>query len=278
MINATTQRGYALLAVLWICTGAGASAFVVSAVAAEAMATSRNRIALTRASWTARGCVARLRTTLHAALTSDARQWDHVDHLVRQSAVPERFACTFTAHAVGARLDINATPESLLTRLFTRSGLRPAAAESAAVAVAARRAIRPFDDMRELRSVRELARLTTLDSVLDVEPGPIALNHAPAPVLALLPGFTERTVTELLDDRLRGALITSFPQLNPLLSPDVPEASARLPGIVVLSPIAWTITVRSTLGHPPVTAVLEVRLAQGGGPTTTVVRRRSWTE
>src|SRR5438093_625016 len=59
----------------------------------------------------------------------------------------------------------------------------------------------PLVDMRELRRVRGFESDSTgrLDSILDVEPGAIALNQAPREVLELLPGFDDRTIRELLD-------------------------------------------------------------------------------
>ncbi len=59
--------------------------------------------------------------------------------------------------------------------------------------------------------------------------------------------------------------------------PDVPGASARLPGLVVFQPVAWLITVRASAGRPAVTAVVEVRLARSGAGTA-VTRHRSWIE
>jgi hypothetical protein len=69
----------------------------------------------------------------------------------------------------------------------------------------------------------------------------------------------------------------SFYALSQLLSEDDPEASAKLPGLILLLPSAWVITARVTSGVPAVTAVVEVRIARGGN-TTFITRRRSWVE
>jgi hypothetical protein len=132
---------------------------------------------------------------------------------------------------------------------------------------------KPYLDVRGFPVIPGPA-VTPLDSVLDIEPGAISLNHAPGPVLALLPGFTERTVEEVLAARNRGTPISTFYELSRLLSPDSPEASARLPAVSTFQPEAWVLTVRARFGRPTVTSVLEFRLMRGAS----IARRRSWIE
>jgi type II secretory pathway component PulK len=134
-------------------------------------------------------------------------------------------------------------------------------------------------DMQELRRIRgfEAAGPDRLDSVFSVEPGAIALNQAPREVLALLPGFTERTIREILDARARGVPVTAFIQLQRWLDPETPDAGARLPGLVTLAPVAWIVTARTQTGLPPVTTVVEVRLVRLN-KTTAITRSRTWTE
>jgi hypothetical protein len=110
-----------------------------------------------------------------------------------------------------------------------------------------------------------------------VEPGAIALNQAPREVLAQLPGFTDFTIREVLDQRARGVPVTAFIQLRPWLDPNVPDASAKLPGLILLTPEAWIVTARLRAGNPPVTTVIELRLARGDR-STVVTRRRTWIE
>jgi hypothetical protein len=302
------RAGYALLATLWICVGIGALTWLISVHARDAMATSRNRIALTQAAWNARSCLARVRETLRAALELERVRgpdpfgavWDHVDQVIMKSD-PSASGCTLTARPIGSRVDVNATDEPTLARLLSAAGLPVASADSAAAALSdwidADDAVRPlgaerswyqahgrggpsnlpFVSVRELRLVRGLETFARLDSVLDVEPGPIALNHAVPEALSLLPGFTERTVQALLDARARGTPISTFHDLTALLDTNAVGASARLPGIVVFPATAWVITIRSRVGDPPLTAVLESRLVRGTN-STSVARRRAWVE
>lgn len=296
------RAGYVLLAMLWICAGIGALTWLISVSAREAIATSRNRMALTAGAWQAQACLAIGREKLRGAL---ARQmpdvWQHVDGVLRETEGAMPAGCTLSARAVGARLDVNHADESTLARVLHAAGFPQGRADSAAAALTdwtdadnqtrpggAERdwylargreppSNSPFVDRRELRRVRDLEDFARLDSIVDVEAGPMALNVAPRELLSLLPGFTDRTVREILDARARGEGVTSFHQVSQWLDPREPEASAKLPGLVVLSPDMWIVTVRSTAGAPPVTTVLEVRLAHGNG-TTFVARRRSWIE
>jgi len=262
--------------------GIAALTFLISAAARSSIAPSRNRIALTSASWSAAACVAHARAALADGFEQEgvreagatATTWDWVDRTLKASPPPTELGCQLEARAVGSRLDVNASDEATLARLFRKVGMPAARADSVAATVALRK---PYVDRRELRLVRDLQTLTSLDSVLDVEPGPIALDRAPAAALALLPGFTEETVERVLDARARDAPISTFHELSQLLSPEMPDASARLPGLAVFQPTAWVITARATNGMPPITAVVEVRLARSRGGTV-ITRWRSWIE
>ncbi len=274
------DRGYALLAVLWISVGIGGLAVLISEAASGAIASSRNRIALAAAGWLAAGCVARARVAVADALQHEIiehadlmlKSWDRVDQLLRAEPLPA--GCTLAARPVGARLDLNASDGSTLGRLFRNIGMKPPRADSAASAVAAHK---PYVDLRQLHLLPGLESVGVLDSVLDVEPGPIALNQAPASVLALLPGFTDETVQRVLEARARGEPIASFQALSELLSPDDPGASARLPAAAVFQPVAWVITARAMAGRPAVTSVVEVRLGRAGSGTS-IGPQKSWVE
>src|SRR5439155_689548 len=201
--------------------------------------------------------------------------------------------CSLSARAVGSRLDINAADEGTLARVLETAGWPEARADSAAAAIAdwieandeprpqgaertwyvARNRVPPSNsalvDMRELRGIRGLEDETAdqLDSILDVEPGAIALNLAPREILSLLPGFNDRAIREVLDARARGVPITAFIQLRPWLDPAVPDASAKLPGLVLLAPEAWIVTARVRTGAPPVTTATALRAARGDRTT-----------
>jgi type II secretory pathway component PulK len=301
------RAGYALLATLWICVGLGALTWLISVNARDAMATSRNRMALNQAGWNAEACLARVREQVRVALELERVRgpdlfgavWDHVDRVLL--SLPGETGCTLSARPVGARLDVNAAAESTLARLLLAAGLSASGADAAAAAVSdwmdaddvarplgGERAWyeahnrdgpsnQPFVHMRELRRVRGLETLARLDSVLDVEPGPIALNHAVPEVLALLPGFTEATVRTMLEARARGTPVNTFHELTALLDPKAVSASAQLPGIVVFPATAWLVTIRTQVGDPTVTAVREIRLVRGS-ISTFVARKRAWVE
>ena len=308
--RADPRAGYALLATLWICVGIGALTWLISVSAREAIAASRNRIALTQGLWRAEACLALERDALRDALSrevvarrdSSGSLWNYVDRVVRERPTPVR-DCSLSARAVGSRLDINAADEGTLARVLEAAGWPEARADSAAAAIAdwidandeprpqgavrtwyvARNRVPPSNsalvDMRELRRIRGLEDETAdqLDSILDVEPGAIALNLAPREILSLLPGFNDRAIREVLDARARGVPITAFIQLRPWLDPAVPDASAKLPGLVLLAPEAWIVTARVRTGAPPVTTAIELRLARGDR-TTIITRRRTWIE
>jgi type II secretory pathway component PulK len=271
------RRGYALLAVLWILVGVGSLVAITSVAARDAITSSHNRIALETARWTAAACQASIRDAIGQAIAESSEEWGRVAEIVQTVPLGAGLTCRTDARAVGARIDINTSDRASLRQAFRLLGMQEGAADSATAAVIARRRIAVFDDVRELLEVEELRDLSQVDSVFDVEPGPVALSHAPPMVLALLPGFTERTVREVIDARERGAPIEGFGVLGTLLSPEEPEAAAEMPALVVFTPSAWTITVRSTTGVPKVTVAIEVRLARTAGvvgPT----RWREWIE
>ena len=328
------RAGYALLATLWICVGVGALAALISVSAREAIGAARNRVALTSAMWRAQACLAYARETVRDATShsSDPALWNHIDRVLGEARAPVS-GCSISARPVGARLDVNSSDEATLSRLFQAAGWRPSRADSAAAAIAdwmdaddqpraggaerewylARHRIppsnSPFVNARELRRVRGLEDWDRLDSLLDVAPGPLAINQAPAELTIVTrpfvldfagaylnhtPDFPEdiwdeweqekreqfdtrwSTVQEVLAARSETG-VTSFPQLRAWLDSGQPEASAKLPGMVVLSSAAWIVTVRTGAGFPRVTAVIEARFARAPS-TTSLSLRRSWIE
>jgi type II secretory pathway component PulK len=306
------ERGYALLAVLGICFGIGGLAMMIAAAAQEAVAASHNRRALTGAGWAAAGCLAQARGTLTDAMIAVApggdavrAVWSDVNRTLRAIHQPAGFHCALTAQPLGGHLDVNAADEATLAQLLRNIGMRPNQADSGAAALAdwvdaddvprpagAERAWyqahhrtapsnRPFESQRELHLVRGLEGATAIDRALDVEPGPVVLNLAPAEVLELLPGFTAEAAAQVLAARARGEPLRGFRDLPGVLSPDARKAwdlgSTRLPATAVLNPAAWVITARATGGSPPVTAVTEVRVVPSDH-SIAVARRRSWIE
>lgn len=272
------EGGYALLAVLWMTVGIAGLAFLIIESARDAIATSRNRMALVEAAWNASACGARVRAVLAEARLDDSQLRSdtsgfrgHVGSLLTSLPATRDLECDITVRAVGSRLDVNAADSATLASLFRYAGMAAGRADSTAATLVRHR---PYADVRAFRFLPGLQGSAILDSLLDVEAGPIALNNAPGPVLALLPGFTDRTVQEVMDARSRGEPISTFRDLSRLLSPSVPWASAQLPGVCVFQPEAWVLTMRAHSGKPSVTSVLELRISWD----SRVTRSRSWTE
>lgn len=273
------DAGYALLAVLWIAVGITGLTFAIVETARNAMAPVQNRTALTAASWQAAGCLAEVRQIIGSVLADANRirpgavtAWDSLDTIV--GSHPSAGECTVTMRPLGARLDVNSTDQPTLARLFRITGQRPGWADSAALAIVA---ARPFVDIRQIHRLSGLESAAFLDSLLDIDSGPIALNHASAPILALLPGFTENTIREILAARGRRTPVSSFYELSLLLSPDQPAAAARLPGLVTFPAGAWSVTVRASTGTPAVTVALGARIVRTNSGTG-AWGRRSWIE
>lgn len=264
------EGGYALLAVLWITIGIAGLAFLITEHARDAIATSRNRIALTEAAWDASACGAHFRAVLAEAQLAPGFRGE-VGSLLQPSQETRDLGCDITVRAVGSRLDVNAADSGTLARMLRYAGMAAGRADTTAAILERHK---PYADPRAFRLLPGLEAIVLLDSLLDVEQGPVALNYAPGPVLALLPGFTDRTVQEVLDDRARGEPVSSFHDLSRFLSPDMPGAAAQLPAVCVFQPEAWVVTVRAHAGTPSVASVLELRLARD----SRITRSRSWIE
>ncbi len=280
------RDGYALLAVLWMCAGITALCGVVLATARTAVASSRNRVALAAASWSASACLAQGRAVVTEALLEESgmrtisalRAWGRLDRILEANPAPRSYSCQVAAVAVGSRLDVNRADVATLARLYRGIGVPDKGADSAALALVSSR---PFVDERQLRLALGDGTSSALGGVLSVEPGPIAINRAPAQLLALLPGFTAELVDRVIDARRRDAPVTSFLELSEGLSADgrdsLARVSALLPALITFEPRAWVITSRSTAGRPPVTAGVEVRLTRSGARTI-VTRRKAWVQ
>lgn len=280
------RAGYALLAMLWLSMGIAALAFAISEAAREALATSRNRIAFAQASWSAHACMA----YVHAAVAKAFLQqgdlvrapaplvWHRMGRTLLGTALPPALSCRVSVRAVGSRLDVNAADLATITRFLRRNGVPDARADSAARAVVAHR---PFASLREVRMLEGFDGIAALDSLLDVDSGPVALNHAPPEVLAALPGFTTEAVQRVMEARARDLPFEGFLEVSRALSPAARDtfdlAMPSLVGTISFEPRAWAVTARSSAGRPPVTAVLELQIGHSEGRAG-ITRRRSWTQ
>jgi type II secretory pathway component PulK len=315
----TQRRGFALLAVLWIVVAASVLAMATHAVARRALDGASNRTDLLRARWIAGDCLERARASIAhvlayrddpAGVTIDPfaateHSWRSLDDAAHASRLLPLEGCELSVRAVGSRVDLNAANEELLRALLQVAGTRitridslvdaildwrdaddvprPLGAERVWYAAAEQQLPRngPFADTRELRLVRGFDSLARLDSLLDVEPGRISLQHAPEAVLFALPGFGPEVVGRIAELRARGQPIPDLVVLGGSVSPAAREAMlaryAHLVRLTTTEPDAWIVTARGHAGPKPVTYVLEVRLVRAGDRAA-IVRRRSWIE
>jgi general secretion pathway protein K len=305
------RRGFALLSVLWVLVGVSALALAANLSAREGVAAARNRADLARAAWRAEGCLERARAAIGDALLTarnegpGATVWGRLDREIAQSPVLRGSGCDLEMRAAGAALDVNAAGDDTVRRLLLALGRAPAQADSLVDALADWRdeddAPRPFGaeldayraagmrgprngplaDARELRRVRGWDALPGIDTLVGVEPGRVPVTHAPAAVLAALPGLGPEAGARAAEMRMRGERITDLSVLVGALSPTARDAAMRrfadLAGSVVLEPEAWIVTARGATGAPPAVSVVEVRLVRAA-ERAAVVRRRTWTE
>lgn len=279
------RRGYALLSVLWLCVGLVALVTAISAATREMLNTSSNRSAKTEAMWSARACAAATRAHLTAELgpinadgRSADRLWATLDALVAAAPLPAEFNCRVAAFANGTRLDANDTDTRTISRFLERNGVRSAVADSITALIVAER---PFETDEELTSRLEAHGLQALAEFFGVRVGPVAVNHAPAEVLAAFPGFTDEVIARLFVARSDGRRVETFLGLLDGLRADVRgPTEAALPSLmatVTLEPSQWTLIARSAAGQPAVSAVLELQVNHIGGHMV-VSRTRSWFE
>jgi general secretion pathway protein K len=306
------QRGFALLAVLWILVGVSALALAMSLAGRDAITTAQNRLSGTRARWAAEACLERARAAMSEVLGGQAAwlatppTWTTLDHAVLTSPYVTQAGCDLSFRSAGSALDINAADSAQLVSLFLAAGLRALTADSLADAILIWRAVGgtqrgadqawykanhrqpprggPFADSREVHGVRgfdeALAVIPALDTLLTAEPGRIVLDRAPRPVLASLPGMTDEAVGRLVERRSRGVTTADPLALASALSPAGRVAlTSRYTDLLRLTasePEAWILSARSSAGTAPaVKAVVEVRLVRAGDRAA-IVRRRVW--
>ena len=127
--------------------------------------------------------------------------------------------------------------------------------------------------------VRGFEGISGLDSVLDVEPGRISVAHASAVVIGSLPGLDDEAIARITERRIRGLPVQDISELADQLSPDAGRRMlarySDLSRFATVEPDAWILVARATRGTPPVTVVIEARIARAG-ERAAIVRQRSW--
>jgi general secretion pathway protein K len=298
------RAGFALLAVLWVTVSVATLALAVSLAARSAIATAANRTEITRATWRAEGCAEEARATMADIVTAAPQTgWDELDTRVRVAGHTS-VACTVALAPAGNRLNVNLADGASLTALFARLGISPARRDSLVAALLDWRDSdddpRPFgaeqawyakqhrltprngplSDVGELVRVRGFEAIGGLDSVLGIEPGRIALNHAPLSVLAALPGFGDEALNRVQEMRFRNEPVSDLLAFAGRLSPDARDVFlsqySDLVRLTTIEPDAWILQAQASSGTPRLTVTIELRLVRSGGRIA-IARVREWT-
>jgi type II secretory pathway component PulK len=298
--------GFALLAVLWVLVAVAVLGSVISLAGRQALAAAHNRINLTKAAWLAEDCVQRGLSAITAVLVAeslDQNSWRALDRVVPADPLLAVKGCELELRAAGTTIDVNTASERVLRRLLELHDHRRGRVDSLVAALLdwrdpddltrlhgaeygdyeaqGRHPPRdgPLADIRELHRVRGWADLPGIAGLVGVEPDRICLNHAPLPVLASLPGFSEEAIARLAERRFRNLPLDDLLSLSGEISVPARDSLLRyypeLVRLTVVEPDAWIIVGRAESGIPAVGVSLEIRLVRAGSRTA-IVRRRSW--
>lgn len=284
------RRGFVLLTVLSSLSLVAAIAVTTRLEGADAVTAAHNRIATERGRWLVRGCLASAVGALAGALrdaSDDQRRdllWGRLDAVLDEE--PLGAGCAHVLEPSGLRLDVNAaTEEQLLAALETAgvgpespqlasaildwrdadSSPRAGGAERAWYAAAGRPGPSdgPLRSREELRLVRGFERDHRVLEHFDVEPGPVLLSRASAPVLAAVSGLSiadafrvVETVRRLPPRSVQSLLATLPEETRIALLPRF-DGFARA---ITLTPSAWVLTAAVTVGSPAVTSMISARL------------------
>src|SRR5262245_50738797 len=126
-----TRRGFALPAVLAVIAGLTALALTGRVVARNTLLSAENRIALTRARWTAEGCAERIDAALGDVLVegdSTISVWSALDRAIASASATVN--CNITTQPSGTELDLNTASAETLHALFDYCGIAPSRADS----------------------------------------------------------------------------------------------------------------------------------------------------
>lgn len=294
------RSGFTLLLVLWTIVTVATVATVASLGARDAVSTSANRVALTRAHWRAEGCANAALATLDEWLrTGDADdRWaalDSADGLSESS-------CRVTLKPAGTTMNVNVAAAVPLRRMLRFQGLDPARADSLAAAIEDWRdpdnsprqdgaeadwyanahrfppTNRPFRSAAEVALVRGAEWLQSVDTLFTVEDSAVLLTRASAPVIGGLPGVNEEAIAAIIAARSE----KPFPDVaiiaGRLSSPARETMMQALPVLRARTwsaPSTWFLRVTAPGSPQPIEAAIEHRLARDGHRAA-IVERRSW--
>jgi general secretion pathway protein K len=282
-----TQRGFALLAVLWVVTAVTVLAGAVVAVAQLGGATTRNRVLLARAGWAREACVEIL--LARYAQNPSVRHVDSVD-------LGRGTWCAASVDDPSAKLNVNLADQAALVSVLQEVVRRRSTVDSLVDAFldwrdpdtvprsfgeeSSANRNGPLADVAELRYVRGfgdslVARLSGLLTTRGT--GAINVNAAPRAVLATLPGISAEGVEIVL--RHRGiAPVTSVDAFVGLLSPGSRATLlASYPEFVrtaVFAPPQLVAVATGGVGGTPITARVTLTLVPVAGRLA-VIRRET---
>lgn len=288
------KGGFALLVVLWVIAGAAVLSAALTLVGRNGVNAARNRILAERSWWRAQDCFARAHAAMDDVLganldpSANALAWQSLGTLAMADILtpPD---CAVVIEAAGTRLDVNAADSAQLVAAFSAIGASGAPENLAAAVLdwcdpddssraggaecdwyqaSDRLCPRngPLADVMEMHRIRGLEEVGGLENTFSVQAGRIAINSAPAAVLATIPGFTDEAIARVLQQRDAGTPVSDIVVFASSLTPPSAAAiAANYPDIVrkaTVDPDAWIISSFAENGRPAIRATIEARLVR----------------
>lgn len=263
------RRGVALIAVLWVialCTslvglGFGSVRHHVQAVT--------NRAVLVRARWAAEACVAVWQG-----------RWAVRDRLPDTVDLGASVMCHVSAVDPTSRINVNTAGNDLLRRAVLAVGLPPGEVRLFLGSVAAALARGPIEYPEQLSALPGYDRRLT-EVLTTVGPGAVNLNSAPAPVLAVLPGFTGEAVERILARRTAGRPLASLGDLARDLSPAgvaaLREATHDLVGMLAFAASQRVVTAEGWVAARGLYPRVSITVLMATLPErAAIIRKRVW--
>jgi general secretion pathway protein K len=185
-----TQRGFALVAVLWVLAALTALAGTGMMIARLGSMTTRNRVLLARAEWAREACSEILSARFGAGETMSRPLLDSID-------LGRGTWCRASLDDQSGRLNLNTADRDVLVRLFEQIGIPPELADS----VIAQRHRGPIRDARQVPGLDSTLTAATAPFVTTRGTGAVNVNAATLPVLRVLPGLTDEAVRLIVGRR-----------------------------------------------------------------------------
>lgn len=243
------QRGFALLAVLWVLTALTALTGAGLLVARLGSETTQNRVLLARAEWAREACGEILSARFAA---------DHSVRVLDSIDLGRGTWCRASLDDPAGRLNLNTADREALVQLFKAVGVQQAIADTVMV----RRARGTLYDLRQVPGVDSTIAACLNPFVTVRGTGVVNVNAAPPEVLRTLPGMTEEGVF----------LLTSRRVLRPLHSADeLAGLLSRSSRTVFLG--SYAEFVRTAVFDPPQL----IATVEGGVSGTPIVARATLT-